>query len=105
MSQRFCTRCGHPNPGQARFCMECGQRLAFSATAAVVPFPAPVTMLGGASWSGPVAGVLAMLGLWHISRKARQTAVAVLLLILFFGLPVLCGFATFALEWLGRLLQ
>jgi len=48
--------------------------------------------------------VLASLGLWHISRKARQTAVLMLLLILFFGLPMVCGFAASVLDWLARLL-
>jgi hypothetical protein len=52
-----------------------------------------------------VTAVLASLGLWHISRKARQTAIAMLFLILFFGLPMVCGFVTFVLEWLGRLLH
>ena len=46
---------------------------------------------------------LAAVGLWHVSRKARRAAVIIVFLLVFFGLPMICGFAAFALEWLARL--
>ena len=67
--------------------------------------PVALPHSGGAGWPGAATALLAALGLWHISRKARQTAVLMLLLMLFFGLPMVCGFAGFVLEWLGRALQ
>jgi hypothetical protein len=87
--------------------MSCGRQLAPFTTVAIFPALFPATWLGntGTGWSGAAMAVLVWLGLWHFSRKARQTAIAVLFLSLFFGLPMLCGFAIFALEWLGRLLQ
>ena len=105
MSQKFCIECGQPNPEQARFCMNCGRRLASSATVATGPLPSVAALPGGVGWSGAVTAILATLGLWHISRKTRQTAIVMLVLLLFFGLPMVCGFATFVLEWLGRLLH
>lgn len=107
MSERFCSECGHPNPRQARFCVNCGQRLVPFTTVAAIAGPVPTALPynGGTDWPGVVTAVLASLGLWHISRKARQTAIAMLFLILFFGLPMVCGFVTFVLEWLGRLLH
>jgi hypothetical protein len=33
----------------------------------------------------------------------RQTFILVLFLMLFFGLPMVCGFVAFMLQWIGRL--
>jgi hypothetical protein len=46
---------------------------------------------------------LAAIGLWHVSRRARRAAILILFLLMFFGLPMICGFAAFVLEWLARL--
>jgi hypothetical protein len=57
----------------------------------------------GTDWAGLATAGLASIGLWHASRRARQTIILVAFLALFFGLPMVCGFAAFVLDWIARL--
>ena len=55
----------------------------------------------GTDWAAIVAAVLAFLGLRHMTRKARQTTIVVVLIMMFFGCPMVCGFIAFVMEWFG----
>jgi hypothetical protein len=59
----------------------------------------------GTDWATLVAAVLAFLSLRHMSRKARQTTVVVALLFVFFGCPMVCGFAMYMVDSVLRLFQ
>jgi hypothetical protein len=100
MNKQFCPECGHENPVEARFCMDCGRLLgAESETNAVrQPAAAPRSPGGGTDWAGIVAAVLAFLSLRQMSRKARQTTIVLAFLVLFFGCPMVCGFAMFVVD-------
>jgi hypothetical protein len=57
----------------------------------------------GTDWAAIVAAILAFLGLRHASRRAGQTAIVIVILLLFFGCPMICGFMAFAMEWFAQL--
>jgi uncharacterized membrane protein YvbJ len=101
MSRQFCPECGHENPGEARFCMSCGHSL----TGEAPPAPAYPPQDKGTDWAGIVAAVLAFLSLRHLSRKARGTVIVVTFLVLFFGCPMVCGFATYVVDSIIKLFQ
>ena len=120
MSQQFCPECGHGNPTEARFCMDCGSLLAspgvpvhdqesgqdrsgHSVSERTAPVYQPNS--GGTDWAAIAAAVLAFLSLRHLSRRARGTAIVVAFLVLFFGCPTVCGFAMYVMEWFARLFQ
>jgi len=105
MTNRYCEECGYVNPGQARFCMNCGAPFALQLVPGTMGGPVPTLLArsNGTDWRGIMMAMLASLGLWHASRKMRQTFILVLFLMAFFGLPMVCGFVAFMLEWIGRL--
>jgi uncharacterized membrane protein YvbJ len=102
MSEQYCPECGHKNPGEARFCMQCATPLAGQQSPAA---GSGSPQRERTDWATIVAAVLAFLSLRHMSRKARDTTIVVLLLMLFFGCPMVCGFMAFAMEWFARLFQ
>jgi len=102
MNRQFCPECGHENPAEARFCMSCGHSLTGETPP---PAPAHPTQDSGADWAGIVAAILAFLSLRRLSRKARGTVVAITILVLFFGCPMVCGFATFVVDSIFKLFQ
>jgi hypothetical protein len=111
MTQQFCPQCGHENPIEAKFCMECGSPLASLGTRtqgseAVVERAAPDLQRssGGTDWAAIAAAVLAFLSLRHLSRRARNTTIVITFLVLFFGCPMVCGFAMYVMEWFARLI-
>jgi hypothetical protein len=105
MTNRYCEECGYANPGQARFCMNCGAPFALQLVPGTVagPVRAVLARSNDTDWTGIATAVLTSLGLWHASPKMRQTFILVLFLMLFFGLPMVCGFVAFMLQWIGRL--
>lgn len=111
MSNQYCQECGHQNPADARYCMNCGtsQTGAPSASAMdryVPPPPPPGRDTDWATTLGAiVAAVLAFLSLRHASRKARQTTVLLVFLALFFGCPMICGCTMAIMEGFVRLFQ
>ena len=112
MSRQFCRECGHDNPIEARFCMDCGSSLASPGTyiqgngaAAERAAPGYQSGSGGTDWAAIAAALLAFLSLRHLSRRARNTSVVIAFLVLFFGCPMVCGFAVYAMEWFARLFQ
>ena len=115
MDRQYCPACGHPNPGEARYCLECGQALEGAVTdraswsyreadrgAAAHEVP---SQQRGTDWASIVAAIVAFFSLRHMSRKARQTTIVVAFLVLFFGCPLMCGFVAFVLEWIGQLVR
>jgi len=64
----------------------------------VTPHPAQEQ---GTDWAAIVAAILAFLGLRHMTRKARQTSIVIVLIMMFFGCPMVCGFIAFVMEWFG----
>lgn len=107
MSRQFCPECGHENPGEAQFCMSCAHPLTTEAASRQTAQPAPVSPAAdsGTDWASIVAAVVAFLSLRHMSRKARGTVVVVTILVLFFGCPMVCGFATFVVDSVLKLFQ
>jgi len=107
VSTRYCPECGHEHPADARFCMYCGCMMPDAAgrQPTLPPEPAPAPQSQGTNWAAIAAGFLAFLGLRHASRKARQTAIVVILFMLFFGCPMMCGFVAFVMEWFAALFQ
>ena len=120
MSQQFCPECDHGNPIEARFCMECGSRLAgpgtpiqangFGQSTARQPVaeraaPDHRRSNGGTDWAAVAAALLAFLSLRHLSRRARNTTIVIAFLVLFFGCPMVCGFVMYVMEWIARLFQ
>ena len=113
MSSPYCPECGHQHPTDARFCMYCGYLLTNDPATPVPgapgtverPAPAQAPQDRGPDWRAIAAAFLAFLTLQHMSRKARQTAVIITILMLFFGCPMVCGFMAFVMEWFGRLFQ
>lgn len=107
MSTQFCPECGHENPGEARFCMDCGRPLTgeVALTRAAEPTPISRPHDHGLDWAGIVAAILAFLSLKHLSRKARQTILIITFLMLFFGCPMICGFATYVIDSILKLFQ
>lgn len=92
--------------------MYCGYMLADEPLPGQNPAPAPATAhtnnvtpgadgQQGTDWAAIVAAVLAFLGLHHMTRKARQTTVVIVLIMMFFGCPMVCGFIAFVMEWFG----
>ena len=74
-----------PNPGRAQ-------------NGSAAPYPAQER---GTDWAAIVAAFLAFLGLQRMTRKARQTSIVIVLLMMFFGCPMVCGFIAFVMEWFG----
>ena len=107
MNRQFCPECGHENPGEAQFCMSCGHSLATGVASRQTAQQAPAyqTPDEGTDWASIVAAVVAFLSLRHMSRKARGTAIAITILVLFFGCPMACGFATFVVDSILKLFQ
>ncbi len=107
MSMRFCPECGHENPVEARFCMGCGQSLTREMAPAQTAEPIPTYRPdeGGLDWAGIVAAILTFLSLKHLSRKARQTIWIIAFLVLFFGCPLVCGFAMYVVDSILKLFQ
>ncbi len=115
MNQQYCPECGHENPGEARFCMDCGYALSDRPAPTMGRKPIqgmvggrdPVTtpVDTGTDWAGIVAAILAFLSLRHMSRKARQTIIAITFLVLFFGCPMACGTVMFIVDSFVRLFQ
>jgi uncharacterized membrane protein YvbJ len=115
MKSQYCPECGKENPADARFCMACGlaldsgtsRRAASGSMAETGPAPVASARAGesGTDWAGIAAAVLALLSLRRLSRKGRQTAVVITFLVLFFGCPMVCGFAMFLVESFSRLFQ
>lgn len=119
MSQQFCPECGHGNPIEARYCMECGspldspgaqaqdnrpeQNIAGQPVAARAG-PAPQPSGRGTDWAAIAAALLAFLSLRHLSRRARNTTIVIAFLVLFFGCPMVCGFVMYVMEWFARLI-
>jgi uncharacterized membrane protein YvbJ len=111
MNQQFCPECGQESPIEAKFCMECGSPLAspdarIQGTRAVAQRAAPGYQpgSGGTDWAAIAAALLAFLSLRHLSRRARNTTIVIAFLALFFGCPMVCGFAMYVMEWFARLL-
>ena len=119
MSSRYCPDCGHQHPAEARFCMYCGYMLN-GEPGAIEGNPGPATARATASavdmsagtdqaapartdWGTIIAALLAAIGLHRMSRKARQTAIVVVILMMFFGCPLVCGFIAFVMEWFAQL--
>jgi hypothetical protein len=115
MNQQYCPECGHENPVEARFCMDCGYALSGRPTLAVGrepgqrmvggPHPIPTRGDSGTDWAGIAAAVLAFLSLRHMSRRARQTTIAITFLVLFFGCPMACGTVMFVVDSFLKLFQ
>jgi hypothetical protein len=110
MRQQYCSVCGHGNPLEARFCMDCGSPLSSpgapiqgygAATERDVPDYQP--RRGGTDWAAIAAALLAFLSLRHLSRRARNTTIVIAFLVLFFGCPMVCGFVMYVMEWFARL--
>jgi len=112
VAERTCSECGRVHPADARFCMYCGYLLSDEPAASQNPASNPGTAQHdaaaaypagerGTDWATIVAAVLAFLGLQHMTRKARQTTVVIVLLMMFFGCPMVCGFVAFVMEWFG----
>jgi predicted amidophosphoribosyltransferase len=129
---RYCPECGRENPRAARYCMDCayplagvpapnwsrdsglatGQRGDAAREPALSEAWGPDRGLISATplsqsktdWATIIAAVLAALSLQNMSRKARQTTIAIVLLVLLFGCPMACGFLMFVMEWIARLL-
>ncbi len=100
MSRQLCPECGHDNPGDARFCMECGAALGERLPAAP-PGPArsaPPPKEEGVNWAAIVAAVLAFLSLRRASRKARGLTVLLILFMAFFVCPMACGFGVYVVD-------
>jgi zinc-ribbon domain len=100
MTKYYCPECGHENPIQARFCMDCGRSLT---GASVVSPDRQLSAVhrshdSGTDWAGVVAAVLAFLSLRRMSRKTRQATLVVTFLLLFFGCPMACCFAMFVVD-------
>ncbi|MEJ2209821.1 MAG: zinc ribbon domain-containing protein [Anaerolineae bacterium] len=108
MSSTYCPECGHQNPAEARFCMNCGHPLAGQPARAAQANAAPTAVRPGSEgtdWAGIVAALLAFLSLRRMSRKARGTAIVIAFFVLFFGCPMVCGFMAFTMEWAANLFQ
>lgn len=115
MTKQYCAECGHEYPSDARFCMYCGYMLSNQAISAPTNESPEIGSAGaaadhppaekGTDWAMIVTAFLAFLGLRHASRKARQTAIVVVILMMFFGCPMVCGFIAFVMEWFANLLQ
>jgi uncharacterized membrane protein YvbJ len=107
MSRRFCPECGHENPGEGRFCMDCGASMAGAPIARQLDDHASSapSQDQGTDWATIVAAVLAFLSLRHVSRKARGTAIVIAFFVLFFGCPLVCGFVMFAMDWFAQLIR
>jgi ribosomal protein L40E len=106
-NKQYCPECGHENPGEARFCMDCGYSLGGepAANAARRPTAESRSRDSGPDWAGIAAAVLAFLSLRHMSRKARDTTIVLAFLLLFFGCPMACGFAMFVVDSVVKLFQ
>jgi len=105
MSRQFCPGCGHENPIDARFCMECGCLLTGEPAArqlAAYPPPAEDT---GPDWGAIAAAALAFLSLRHLSRRARGPVILITFFVLFFGCPMVCGFVMFVMDWFAQLIR
>jgi len=108
MNSTYCPECGHQNPIEARFCMDCGHPLAGPPVRTNPAYNRPAAVRpdsGGTDWAGIVAAILAFLSLRHMSRKARGTALVIVFLVLFFGCPMMCGFIAFTMEWAANLFR
>lgn len=111
MSTRYCPECGHPNPADARYCMNCGTlqggQPGVDAAGGYVPPPrAPGIDRDWTTSLGTVlAAALAFLSMRHMSRKARQTTILFAFLMFFFGCPMICGCVMAGIEGLARLVQ
>lgn len=112
MNERTCSECGRVHPPDARFCMYCGYLLSDGPVPSQNPAPGPGVAQDnstpahpagdrGTDWAAIVAAFLAFLGLQHMTRKARQTSIVIVLLIMFFGCPMVCGFIAYVMEWFG----
>lgn len=131
MSEQYCPECGHENPINARFCMDCGRSLT-PESAPSVPHvlstaqgsearrrrverpvrdqgqqPAAVYPPGraGTDWAGIGVSILALLSLQHMSRKWRQTTIIVVLFMLLFGCPMVCGILMFFVDSVLKLFR
>ena len=106
MRHKTCPECGHSNPVQARFCMNCGTALAGQLAKGPVGNSASANRpdQGGTDWGAIVVAVLGFLSLWRASRRARQGTIVVVFLMLFFGCPMACGTTAFLVEAVTRLL-
>ena len=111
MSNYYCPECGHQNPADARYCMNCGalQMGAPSTGAADRYVPPPPPSGGDTDWTSNlgaiIAAVLAFLSLRHVSRKIRQTTALLVFLMLFFGCPMMCGCIMAIMQGFVRLFQ
>ena len=121
MANQYCPECGKENPADARYCMACGlaldddgrsQQIIGVSTTRANGSPIGGRAAGaapagesGTDWAEIAAAALAFLGLRHLSRKGRQTAIAITFLVLFFGCPMVCGFAMFLVESFAALFQ
>ena len=124
MSHRqYCPECEGENPVEARYCMNCGRYLASYATPttgsnvsashaplAATAHPGSASQVyrpgeRGFDWAAAIAAALAFLSLRRLSHGTRGGCTVLLLLMLFFGCPMVCGFITFAMDWFARLFQ
>ncbi len=103
MSRQFCPECGHENPAEARYCMNCGHTLGGEPAPSTTRPSYPAVQQDGTDWASIVAAILAFLSLRRMSRKARQTTIVLTVLLLFFGCPMVCGFAAFAVESITKM--
>lgn len=118
MTKRSCPGCGHEHPADARFCMYCGYLLTDGPAVGENPGPdgqprsvvpadaspaAPTDR--GTDWAAILAAFIAFLSLRRMSRQARQTTIIIVLLMMFFGCPMVCGFVAFVMEWFANLFQ
>jgi hypothetical protein len=56
-------------------------------------------------WPSIIAAIVAFLSLRGLSRQARGVAVVAIVLVLFFGCPLVCGFIAYFMDWIARLFQ
>jgi hypothetical protein len=124
MSEQHCPECGKKNPGEARFCMQCGTSLidrpAPKRSASTVDgiaggaglyvpspeqstAPAAPAQEKGTDWAAIAAAILGLLTLRHMSRRARDTVLVIAFLMLFFGCPMVCGTVAFVMQWFSNL--
>jgi hypothetical protein len=59
----------------------------------------------GTDWAELIAAILAFLSLRRMSRRARGSVFVVVFLALFFGCPMVCGFAMFVVDSISKLFQ
>ena len=104
---KYCPECGLPNPGRARFCMDCGTPIVVTvhANSGRPAGQDSASNQRGFDWAAVATAFLAFATLRHLSRKGRQVAVLLVFLGLFFGCPLVCGTVSLFFQALAGLFQ